>query len=129
MVAMAGGGPFQGQALDEQLQLAGEPPGSSVRSLAADQPGQAVSAVTGRPPLQRPSSDSAMPGQPGEWHAAFDVRAQNLPAGHRLVPLRLGQVGQVPGIAAGHLSSVTPSRFPMWRYRRIRHPGGLPASL
>lgn len=50
------------------------------------------------------------------------------PAGHRLVPLRLGQVGQVPGIAAGHLSSVTPSRFPMWRYRRIRHPGGLPAS-
>jgi hypothetical protein len=56
------------------------------------------------------------------------VRAQNLPADHRLVPLRLGQAGQVPGIAAGHLSSVTPSRFPMSRYRRIRHPGGLPAS-
>ena len=36
---------------------------------------------------------------------------QNLPAGHRLVPLRLGQVGQVPTIAAGHLSSVRPRRW------------------
>ena len=106
----------------------GKLPGSPVGSLAAGQPGQAVSAVTGRPPLQRPGNDSAMPGQPREWHAVFDVRAQDLPAGHRLVPLRLGQAGQVPGIAAGHPSTVTPSRFPMSRYRRIRHPGRLPAS-
>ena len=108
-----------GQALDEQLQLSGEPPGSPVGSLAAGQPGQAASAVTGRPPLQRPGSDSAMPSQPREWHAVFDVRTQNLPAGHRLVPLRLGQAGQVPGIAAGHLSSVTASRFPMPRGDRL----------
>jgi hypothetical protein len=82
-VAVNGGdgrrGPLQGQALDEQLQLVGEPPCSPVGSLAAGQPGQTVSAVTGRPPLQRPGSDSAMPGQPREWHAVFDVRAQNLP--------------------------------------------------
>jgi len=34
-----------------------------------------------------------MSGQPGERHAILDVRAQDLPAGHRLVPLSLGQIG------------------------------------
>jgi hypothetical protein len=85
-------------------------------------------AVTGRPPMQRPAGDSVLPCLPREWHAVFDVRPQNLPARHRLVSLRLGQVGEVPGIAAGHLSSVTPSRFPISRYRRIQHPGGLSAA-
>ena len=61
-----------------QAQLVGEPPGSPVGSFAAGQPDQAVSAVTGRPPLQRPAGDSAMSGQPGERHAIFDVRAQDL---------------------------------------------------
>jgi hypothetical protein len=69
-----------------------------------------------------------MPGQPREWHAVFYVRAQDLPAGHRLVPLRLGQVGQVPTIAAGHLPSVTPRPCQMSRYRRTRHESALPAS-
>jgi hypothetical protein len=120
-------GPLQGQALDEQLQLLGELPGAPVGPLAPGQAGQAVSAVTGRPPLQRPVGDSAMSGQPGERHAIFDVRAQDLPAGHRLVPLSLGQIGQVPRIGAGHLSSVTPRPSRVPRYRRIRHPSGLPA--
>ncbi len=120
-------GPLEGQALDEQLQLLGEPPGSPVHSLAAGEPGQAVNAVTGRPPLQRPASDSALPGQPRDRHAIFDVRAQHLPAGHRLVPLRLGQAGQVPTIAAGHLSSVTPRPSRMPRYLRTRHRDGLAA--
>jgi hypothetical protein len=105
-----------------------EPPGSPIGSLAAGQPGQAVSAVTSRPLLQCPGSDAALHRQPRSRHAVFDVRAQDLPAGHCVDPLHLGQVGQVPGIAAGHLSSVTPSRFPTSRYRWIRHPGGLRAS-
>ena len=37
----------------------------------------------------------------------------HLPAGPCVGPLHLGQVGQVPGIAAGRLSTVTPSRFPL----------------
>jgi hypothetical protein len=99
----------------------GETAGLPVGSLAPGQPGQAVSAVTGRPPLQRPADDSAMPGQPGERHAILNVRAQDLPAGHRLVSLLLGQIGQVPRVGAGHLSSVTPWPSLMPRYRRIRH--------
>ena len=99
----------------------------SARSQRAS-PAQAVSAVTGRPPLQRPAGDSALPGQTGEWHVVFDVRAQNLPAGQRLVPLRLGHVSQVPTIGAGHLSSVTPRPSPTPRYRRTRHDSGPPAT-
>jgi hypothetical protein len=64
---------------------------------------------------------------PGERYAILDVWAQNLPAGHRLIPLLLGQIGQMPRTGAGHLSSVTPRPSLMPRYRRIRHPAGLPS--
>ena len=108
----------QRQALDQQLQIGRHPPGSPVRARPA-RPARPALRRGSRPASGAASArDAVLAGHADQRAAVLEVGAQHLPAGKRLLPLRLRQRGRR---ACSHLlpmmimlrctlSRLTPSR-------------------